>query len=142
MLYRTKWLTLAAAAAAAVLLSGEIPPLGAPLQAQQPKAAPKKAAARKPSRKQAAQHLFKVQARSPQWRVIPAANRPAAQAVARTLKRQGWTAQVKAKQGRVYVRAKMTRWRTRAVAPNRPQAARLASVLRAQRFQARVVQVK
>jgi len=136
---------LATAVAAAALVLAGAPPLDSPLRAQPPKGKQKatpKAAPKKPAKKQTVPHVFKVQARSPQWRVTPAANKAAAQVAARTLKRQGGKAQVKVRAGRAYVRAKMTRWRTRAVVTNRPAANRVASVLRAQRFQARVVQVK
>ena len=135
MFHRSKWLTLAAAVAVAALFSGGAPPLDSLAQAQSK-------AAKKPSKKKAATHVFKVQARHPKWRVIPAASKPAAHAVARALKRQGWKAQVKARAGRAFVRAKMTRWHTRGVVTNRPSANRLARVLRAQHFQSRVIQVK
>src|SRR2546421_9509077 len=100
MLPRTRWLTLAAAVAVAALFSGAP---DSPLQAQ-PKGAAKKATKKKPPRRVAAQHIFKVQARNPHWQVSGVTSKPVAQAVARRLKSQGWSARIKAKQGLAVVR--------------------------------------
>src|SRR5262245_27473913 len=124
---RVKLLTTTLALALATLLAGGGTPQGNPVQAAPPKAA-------------AAPHVFVVQIRHPIWRVIPAPNRPAATVLQANLLRQGWKAQVKTDRlGRVYVRAKMPRWRTRTVVANRAQANVMANILRIQQFEARVV---
>jgi hypothetical protein len=134
---RTRWLTLAALAAAVALPAG---PPDAALRAQQPKAGAK--AAPKPSRRAAAPHVYKVQARNPHWHTSGVTTRPAALAAARRLRSQGWTARVKARAGKAVVRYRMTRWHTRAVVTGKARANAVAGALRARQFQARVLTVK
>jgi hypothetical protein len=141
MIRRAKWFILTAALAVVALLAGGASSLDSSLRAQTPKSAAKKTAAKKPSKKKAAQHLFKVQARGAK-RVFAFSNKPSAQTAALALKRQGWSAKVKARKGQAIVQAKMNRWQTRAIVTTRPLANRVASILRAQHLQTRIRQIK
>ena len=131
---RTHWLAVAAVAAA--LFAGGP---DAPARAQPPKAA---RAAKKAPRRVAAAHLFKVQVRNPRWHATGPMTRPAARAAARRLKARGWTVRVRARGAAAVVRYRMLRWRTRAVVAGHARAHRVANVLRARGFQARVLQIK
>jgi hypothetical protein len=85
---------------------------------------------------------FKVQSRAPHWRgVAIVANQNVAHSIKRSLNHNGWQVKIRhSKRGGAYaVSARMVHWHTRAVVNNPVAAQRLAYMLMAQGFQARIV---
>ena len=84
---------------------------------------------------------YRVQVRFPWWRVSPAPSVNSAKATAAVLRSQGWSAGVKTVRGRVFVRCRMPRWKTRAVVANPYLARALMAQHQSLGFQSRVVPI-
>jgi hypothetical protein len=83
--------------------------------------------------------IHRVDYRVTAWQNVPAANRQAAQQIAKHYRSNGWSAQIaQPSKGVFVVKARMSRWRLATYSAHSRTAHAVAGLLRSQGYQARV----